>query len=474
MTSLLDGELRVVSAGAPLFADTLAAQGVRVEQVDWRPPADGDQELAALLAETWQPSVDTANQQALRRVMDAQQFLVDVRPAGEVIPGMTHDTVLHAGPPIEWQRLSDPVRAAAVGAIIHEGLAADEESAARLGEQHEIRFEPCHHHQAVGPMAGMTTWSMPVLVVENRTSGNRAYSNLNEGLGRVLRYGGLGPDVLDRLHWIRGVLGPVLGEALRRIQGGIDLRALIAQALHMGDECHNRNRAASALLIKALAPHVAALESVPAAERQRVLEFASGNEHFFLNVGMAACKAAMDAAHGVPNSSLVTTMARNGTEFGIRVSGLGEQWFTGASQVPRGLYFAGQSADDANPDMGDSAITETAGIGGFAMAAAPAIVQFVGGHPSDAVAYSRRMYEITLSESEAYTLPILNFRGTPTGIDIRLVMQTGILPQINTGIASRRAGVGQIGAGLVNPPRACFEQALRNLAHALPPTHPHF
>ncbi|HYW87153.1 MAG TPA: DUF1116 domain-containing protein, partial [Chloroflexota bacterium] len=279
MTSLLSGELRVVSAGAPLFADTLAAQGVRVEQVDWRPPVDGDQELAALLAETWQPSVDAANQQALRRVMDAQQFLVDVRPAGEVIPGMTSDTVLHAGPPIEWQRLSDPVRAAAVGAIIHEGLAPDEESAARLGERREIRFEPCHHHQAVGPMAGMTTWSMPVLVVENRTSGNRAYSNLNEGLGRVLRYGGLGPDVLDRLRWIRGVLGPVLGEALRRIHGGIDLRALIAQALHMGDECHNRNRAASALLIKALAPHIAALESVPAAERQRVLAFASGNEH---------------------------------------------------------------------------------------------------------------------------------------------------------------------------------------------------
>jgi hypothetical protein len=315
-------------------------------------------------------------------------------------------------------------------------------------------------------MAGMTTFSMPVLVVENRATGNRAFSNLNEGLGRVLRYGGLGPDVLERLDWIRKVLGPLMGEALRRIPGGIDLRALIAQALHMGDECHNRNRAASALLIKALAPHVAALDH-DAAERQRVLEFAAGNEHFFLNVGMAACKAAMDAAHGVPHSSLVTTMARNGTEFGIRVSGLGDQWFVGPSQVPRGLYFAGQSAEDANPDMGDSAITETAGIGGFAMAAAPAIVQFVGGQPRDSIAHSQRMYEITLGESEAYTLPILNFRGTPTGVDVRLVMQTGILPQINTGIASRRAGIGQIGAGLVNPPRECFESALRALAQPL-------
>jgi hypothetical protein len=291
---------------------------------------------------------------------------------------------------------------------------------------------------------------------------------LNEGLGKVLRYGGLGPDVLERLDWMRRVLGPALGEALRRIPDGIDIRALIAQALHMGDECHNRNRAASALLIKALAPHIAALNTLDAAQRQRTLEFAAGNEHFFLNVGMAACKVAMDAAHGVANSSLVTTLARNGTEFGIRVSGLGDRWFTGPSQVPRGLYFAGQSAEDANPDMGDSAITETAGIGGFAMAAAPAIVQFVGGHPRDAVTYSQRMYEITLGESEAYTLPILNFRGTPTGVDVRLVAQTGILPQINTGIASRRAGVGQIGAGLVNPPRECFSSALLALAQALP------
>jgi hypothetical protein len=469
MRSLLDGDLRAVSVGAPLFADTLAEQGVAVERVDWRPPADGDAQLADLLGQTWQQSVESANGEALRRVLDAHQFLVDVRPAGEVIPGMTRDTVLHAGPPITWQALSDPVRAAAVGAMLHEGLAPDEESAERLGARGDVRFEPCHHHQTVGPMAGMTTWSMPVLVVENRVGGNRAFANLNEGLGRVLRYGGLGPDVLERLDWIRRVLGPVLGEALRQLPEGVDLRALIAQALHMGDECHNRNRAASALLIKALAPRVAALESVTAAERQRVLEFAAGNEHFFLNVGMAACKAAMDAAHGVPHSSLVTTMARNGTQFGVRVSGLGDEWFTGPSQVPRGLYFSGQSADDANPDMGDSAITETAGIGGFAMAAAPAIVQFVGGQPSDAIAHSLRMYEITMAESEAYSLPILNFRGTPTGIDARLVVQTGILPQINTGIASRRAGIGQIGAGLVNPPVECFNSAVRALAHALPP-----
>jgi uncharacterized protein DUF1116 len=459
--SLLDGAPRVLAIGAPLFADSLEGQGAYVERVDWRPPASGDAELNAMLSVLWRDDVDQANAVALRRVLDARQMLVDVRTAGEVLPGFERDMILHAGPPIDWEHMTAPVRAGALGAMLHEGLATSEEDAERKAARGEVRFEPCHHHDAVGPMAGMTTYSMPVLIVENRAFGNRAYSILNEGLGRVLRYGGLGPDVLERLDWMRRVLGPALGAAVRSLPDGIDLRALIGQALHMGDECHNRNRAASALLIKAIAPAIAALD-LDAVERRRVLEFAAGNEHFFLNVGMAACKAAMDAAHGVPGSTLVTTMARNGTEFGIRVSGLGSrQWFTGPSQVPRGLYFAGFSAEDASPDMGDSAITETAGIGGFAMAAAPAIVQFVGGVPSDAIAHSRRMYEITVGESEAYTLPILNFRGTPTGVDVRMVVQTGILPQINTGIASRRAGVGQIGAGLVNPPIECFTSALR-------------
>ncbi|MDQ3810445.1 MAG: DUF1116 domain-containing protein, partial [Chloroflexota bacterium] len=403
MKPLLGDALRVVAVGAPLFADSLAAQGVAVERVEWQPPARADADLARVLARTWDATVDAANQEALRRVLDSRQVLVDVRPAGEVIPGMTRDMILHAGPPITWDELSEPVRAAAIGAMLHEGLAPTADGAERLGARGEVRLEPCHHHQAVGPMAGMTTWSMPVLVVENRASGNRAFANLNEGLGRVLRYGGLGPDVLERLGWMRAVLGPALGEALRRLPDGVDLRGLIAQALHMGDECHNRNRAASALLIKALAPRLAELGSLDAEQRRHVLEFAASNDHFFLNVGMAACKAAMDAAHGVPHSSLVTAMARNGTEFGIRVSGLGDGWFTGPSQVPRGLYFAGHSADDASPDMGDSAITETAGLGGFAMAAAPAIVQFVGGRPSDALTHSLRMYEITVGESEAYT-----------------------------------------------------------------------
>ena len=453
----LSAPLTVVTAGPDLFASAVVAQGVAVTQVEWQPPA-----LAEGLASLWCDAVDAANRTALERLLAAQQVLVDVRPAIEVVPGMTRDTVLHAGPPIGWERMSGPLRGAVAGALVYEGLASTHEDAERLAARGGVRFDPCHHHAAVGPMAGVMTASMPVLVVENRAAGNRAYSTLNEGLGKVLRYGAHGPEVLDRLRWFRDVLGPSLGEAIRRL-GGIDVRALIGQAVQMGDECHNRNRAASALLIKALAPEIAALD-LASRERARMLAFAGGNEHFFLNVSMAACKAALDAAHGVADSTLVTTMARNGTDFGIRVSGLGDEWFTGPAETPQGLFFSGYGPADANPDIGDSAITETAGLGGFAMGGAPAIVQFVGGTAAEALRYTRLMYEITLGESVAYRIPALDFRGTPTGIDVRLVAQTGILPQINTGMAHREAGVGQIGAGLVKPPRVCFDLALDALA----------
>jgi Protein of unknown function (DUF1116) len=452
---LLSDRPGAIVAGPALFADALTAQGVTVTRVDWQPAGAAD------LASLWRDEVDAANRVAFDRLLAAEPVLVDVRPAIEVVPGMVRETILHAGPPIVWERMSGPLRGAVAGALVYEGMVSTKEDAERLAASGALRFDPCHHHAAVGPMAGVMTASMPVFVVENRAGGNRAYSTINEGLGKVLRYGAYAPEVLDRLRWFRDALGPALGEAIRR-SGGVDLRALIGQAVQMGDECHNRNRAASALLIKALAPAVAALD-LPAAARARMLSFAGGNEHFFLNVGMAACKAALDAAHGVPGSTLVTAMARNGTEFGIRVSGLGDRWFTGPAQTPRGLFFPGFGPEHANPDIGDSAITETAGLGGFAMGGAPAVVQFVGGTPADALRFTRLMYEITLGESVAYRLPTLDFRGTPTGIDVRLVAQTGVLPQINTGMAHREAGIGQIGAGLVNPPRECFDAALRAL-----------
>jgi hypothetical protein len=406
--------------------------------------------------------IDQANQTAVERMMAARPILTGIGRARDVVPGMRENLLLHAGPPIAWERMSGPLRGAVIGALIFEGLAGDEAGAVALVERGEVELEPCHHHAAVGPMAGVTSPSMQVWIVEDSIHGHRTFSNLNEGYGKVLRYGAFSPEVIARLRWMNDAMAPILAEALGLAgdpAGGIDLRALLAEALHMGDEGHNRNKAGSILLLKHLAPHVAqsAPNGTAAAEVLRAL---GDNALAVLNPVMAACKAMADAAHGVEGSTIVSAMARNGTDFGIRVSGLGDRWLTAPAMVPDGLYFPGFSSADANPDIGDSTITETAGIGAFAMAAAPAIVTFIGGAPRDAVEATLEMYEITTAEHEHFTIPALGFRGTPVGIDLRKVVELAITPRVNTGIAHREAGVGQVGAGLVRPPMAVFEEAL--------------
>jgi hypothetical protein len=405
--------------------------------------------------------MEKANQEAASRMLRSRPVLVDIATAGEAVPGLDQKTVLHAGPPVTWQRMCGPLRGAVIGALILEGLAGSRGEAEELAASGEIAFEPCHHHSAVGPMAGVLTFSMPVWVVENRTFGNRAYCTLNEGLGKVLRYGAFSPEVIEKLRWMAAELAPALGAALAR-HGEIDLKSLISQALQMGDEGHNRNRAGTSLFIRELAPHLVRLEK-PRETIARVLEFMHGNDHFFLNLSMPACKCTADAGAGIEGSSVICTMARNGTDFGIRVSGLGERWFTAPATMVEGLYLPGFSARDAAPDIGDSVITETAGIGGFAMAGAPAIVKFVGGSPRDALNFTQAMYEITVAENDTYQIPALDFRGTPTAIDLVKVVETGILPAINTGIAHREPGIGMVGAGLVKPPAQCFHAALEAL-----------
>jgi hypothetical protein len=407
--------------------------------------------------------IEQANTTAVERIMSARPMLTGVATARDVIPGMKDNLLLHAGPPIEWKRMSGPLRGAMIGAMLFEGLAKNEKEAIAMAEKGRVEFEPCHHHGTVGPMAGVTSASMKVYVVENAEHGNKSFSNLNEGYGKVLRYGAYSDDVLNKLRWMNDVLGTALADALAQSKG-LDLRALISEALHMGDEGHNRNKAGSLIYLKLISPLIAKVVK-DSAVLSEVLQFLGDNALSVLNPVMAACKAMTDAAHGVEGSTIVTTMARNGTDFGIRVSGLGEhQWFTAPAEIPVGLFFSGFSQDDANPDIGDSAITETAGIGGFAMATAPAIVTFVGGTPKDAINATLEMYEITFGESKLFTMPALDFRGTPTGIDLRKVVELGITPRINTGIAHKNAGVGQVGAGLVRPPLAIFEKAL--LAYA--------
>ena len=452
----------VLTAGAELLADAVAQQAVETRRVAWHPPEGDADALAAVMADRRRAE---ANETALSRMLAAEATLVDVRRASEVL-GLGPGEFLHAGPPVDWERASGPLRGALVGAMLLEGMADSPDAAeTALASGSGVSWEPCHHRGAVGPMAGVVTPSMWVFELRDEVHGNASWCTLNEGLGKVLRYGAYGPEVIDRLRWMGEVLGPLLQTAVRRT-GPIDIKAIVAQMIQMGDEGHNRNRAGTLMFLREVLP--ALVDSgAPSKDVAEAVRFVSGNDHFFLNLVMPACKLQTRAAAGIDGSTVVTVMARNGTDFGIQVSGTGDQWFTAPANTPEGLYLGSYGPEDANPDIGDSAITETAGIGGMSMATAPAIVRFVGGSVPDALATTQRMYGITVGENPAFAIPILEFRGAPTGIDVTSVVRSGVLPQINTGMAGKVAGTGQVGAGLVTPPMACFTQALDALAAAL-------
>ena len=464
---LFTEDLRVLNVGLASFADAIADAGGKAAQIEWTPPASGDPAVGRALARLVNhKDVEAANRKAYGAYLSSQPILEGIGLAKTAIPGMGRRMLLHAGPPIAWTNMCGPMQGAIAGAIVWEGWAQDDAGARKLVESGAIQFEPCHDHGVVAPMAGIISPSMPVWIVRDGEHGHRTFSNLNEGLGKALRFGANGEAVLARLTWMATKLRKALAAALE-VCGPIELKPLMAQALQMGDEVHNRNAAATSLLLKRLAP--ALLKSkVSRSDVAEAVDFIAGNDHFFLNISMAACKAMTDAARGVPLSSMLTAMARNGVEFGVRISGAGSRWFTAPAPLVDGLYFPGYSIADAAPDLGDSAITETAGLGGFAMAAAPAIVTFVGAAADDAIANTAQMGHITLGRNSAFTLPSMNFAGTPAGVDARRVVDTGICPVINTGIAHKEAGVGQIGAGITRAPLGCFAKAVSALAAEAP------
>ena len=410
--------------------------------------------------------VEKANREAVERMMNAEPKWVDIAEARKAIGGLNKGMkLLHAGPPISWDRASGPLRGALIGAAIFEGWADSPERAESMLRKGEIVFEPTHNHGAVGPMAGVISPSMPVIVVRDPSTGVTAFSNLNEGIGRVLRYGAYSREVIDRLRWMSSTLFEVLKIAVDQSarEGYIDLKAIISQALHMGDECHNRHVAATSIFLNTISILLAEGDA-PRDKALEVLRFIKGNTFFFLNFAMAAAKVMALSAHGIKYSTIVTVLSRNGTDAGAWVSGLGDRWFTARARVPKGVFFPGYSQEDANPDIGDSSITETAGFGGFAMAAAPAVVSWVGGSVEFAVRNTENMYSITYTTHRYFTIPYLGFKGTPTGVDVRKVVRTGIEPTINTGIAHRNPGVGQIGAGIVSFPIDLFKNILRAYA----------
>ena len=461
---LFASELRVVNLGLSVFKQALDDVHVPVVQVDWKPPVDVDPGLLKRV-QSMRVAIEKANAKASQIILSGMPQLIGMERALDVIPGMKPNLLLHAGPPITWDRMCGPMRGAVIGALLYEGRAKTAEEATQLAASGQIEYAPCHEHNTVGPMAGVTSPSMPVFVLKNDAYGNSAYCTMNEGLGKVLRYGAYSEAVVQKLKWMEEVLYPTLKKAIAKL-GRVDLKNIIAQALHMGDEVHNRNRAATSIFYRTIAPAIVTTCD-DAATVSEVLEFINRNDHFFLNLSMPASKVTLDAARGIDNSSVVVVMARNGTDFGVQLSGMGDEWFTGPADVPDALYFPGYTKADANPDIGDSAITETNGLGGFAIAASPAIVQFVGGSTDDAINYTRQMYEITAAENNVYQIPYLNFCGSPTGIDVIKVVEKNILPFIDTGVAHKEPGVGQIGAGVLNAPLEPFKKAFEAFARTL-------
>lgn len=467
LLQLLSQKPKVINIGLKSFAEVVESFGCDVVQYDWMPPAGGNVELIKVLnflRNYEEFAIDEANRAVIAKVVASQPVIKDVVPAKSVIKELNEGKViLHAGPPIQYENMPDPVQGSCVGAALFEGWAQTEEEARKILGSGEVTFIPCHHVNAVGPMGGITSANMPVFVVENLTDGNEAYCTMNEGIGKVLRFGAYSQEVVDRLLWMKNILGPTLGKAIRTL-GGLNVNPLVAKAIAMGDEFHQRNIAASLAFLKEISPVITKME-MDEKDRYDVIKFLADTDQFFLNIMMATGKAVMDGARKITDGTVVTAMCRNGVDFGIRISGMGDEWFTAPVNTPQGLYFTGYDGEDACPDMGDSAITETLGVGGMAMIAAPAVTRFVGaGGYEDALRTSTEMTEITIDRNPNFIIPNWNFQGTCLGIDARLVVEKGITPVINTGIAHKIAGYGQIGAGTVHPPIECFEKAI--LAYA--------
>lgn len=468
---LLNTKPRIINVGLQSFNESIVEYGGKSEQFNWRPRANGNKKMIRILdaLEDHEEAIAAENQKVIDKMQNAQPFLIDVVPAKTVIPELNEEqkTLLHAGPPIEWDAMTKPMQGACLGAALYEGWAETEEEALALFENGEVRFIPCHHVQAVGPMGGISSPSMPMNVVENRLTGNRAYCILNEGIGKVLRFGAYSQEVVDRLTWIQNVLGPTLSKALQTTEEGLNLNVLMARSITMGDEFHQRNIAASLNFLKEMAPLITKLD-ISDDEKYEVIKFLSDTDQYFLNIMMAAGKAIVDGAREGTKGTVVTTMARNGVDFGVRIAETGDTWHTAPVNTPKGLYFTGFSEEDGNPDIGDSAITETVGVGGMAMVAAPGVTRFVGaGGFQDALDISNEMAKICVTHNPTFTIPTWDFKGTCLGIDIRKVVETGITPLINTGIAHKEAGRGQVGAGTVRAPLGCFENALEAYAKDL-------
>jgi hypothetical protein len=462
----LPGSVDVVNIGLPLFEAALRDQGQQVIGVDWRIPGGGVPEVVAALTRLLGPQserVEKANAEVIRRLNEGVPMLVGVETARSVIPGLGERDVLHSGPSIAWPDMPDPLQRSIRATVVVEGWADDVAAAGRLVESGEVALRPANESRTVVPMATSIGPSAPVYVVENAAGGVTAYSSINQGSGAVQWFGADNDDALARLRFVRDQVAPVLKQALEG-KGPIDVLALAAQGVTMGDDVHLRVQATTNLLLRDLLPYLVR-STHPAASD--VATFLSGNHLMFLNVAMAAAKSLVEWGADVPDASIVTTMARNGSTYGVRLAGGGDWFLAPSPPIQDALYYPGQGPETSAPDIGDSSVLELVGLGGPAAANSPAVAGFLGGRMADAIAATRSMQRICAGESPRFRLPILDNIGTPVGVDVRRVVELGITPAVNTGIIHRTDGTGQVGAGVAWAPIECFTAALMDLDRRL-------
>ena len=466
-TVALPDEVRVVNIGLPLFEEAIRDQGVNVVGVDWRIPAAGNDRVIAALARLLGPqaaAIDSANEEVVRRLNDGVPILQAIEQAADVVPGIGDRTVLHCGPAIDWSEMCDPLRRSVQAAIVAEGWTTNVADAAAAVASGDVALAPANEHRTVVPMATAIGPSAPVYVVANEAGSTEAYAPINQGSGQVAWFGVDTDEAIERLRFIRDSVGPVLAGAIASMDP-IDTFSLASQGVPMGDDVHMRTQATTNLFLRDLLPHLVRSPHPAAGE---VASFLSGNHLMFLNIAMASAKALTLWAGEVPGSSIVTTMSRNGTAYGIRLSGNDEQWFLAPSPpVQDALYYPGQGPETSAPDIGDSAVLELVGLGGPAAANSPAVAGFLGGRMTDAIAATRNMQRICAGESGRFRLPILDNVGTPVGVDVRRVVESGVTPAVNTGIVHASDGSGQVGAGVAWAPIECFVDALLELDRSL-------
>lgn len=400
--------------------------------------------------------IDEANGRAVEMITKAQPYWVSVEAAGDFLKEMGERTILHSGPPIPYEDMCELHKRGMQNGALMEGWAASRKEADRLLKRGDIHVDSALNYAAVGSGTGIITPSVPLLIVEDRRTKKRAGVFPAEGKfgGGFCGWGLYSKEIADNLRYLRERVYEPLSRLLEE-EGGLELKSLIAESIEMGDENHSSQSAVDLLFLKKILPY-----GLKAENSGEIIRYFLETGRFFHNFGQAASRSALLGASDIPGSSMVTAAGGNGVEFGIKVAGLSEEWFTAPSPMIEGRYMTpGSRREDQLAWIGDSSVVECAGLGGILSAASPKVCAYRGDNLEKALETTRQMALICIGENPSYRIPNLDFAHSPVGIDVLKCVKTGITPVINGGMINRQGG--WMGAGCARIPMECFEKAAK-------------